>query len=306
MKSPLILWGTLIFLSSCIQEVNFDVPDDIIKAGVNCILVSDEEPRVTVYQTCSMHDSLEVKYITYAEVRLVRSDGFDYQFELSDDSTFYYSDDLAQQGHSYYLEVLVEDHVLTASTGIPGTADILKTEFNLGKYQDEYGEDLTHCEIEFEDVPGEDNYYQMFLLDTDHGPVDVINFWSFNHISDPLLVEESLLEYEPSCFIFSDKNSIDSKISIELLGFWGSNTGRPSETDLVVRTVSAELYEFLKSWIIHYYNQNNPNHIDVLEDLDPYRIFLQEQPVPLYSNIEGGVGIFGAYSESRKSFNYVE
>lgn len=80
MKSPLILWGTLIILS--------------------------------------LQDSLAVKYITHAEVRLVRSDGFEYHFELSDDSTFYYSDDLAQQGHYYSLEVRAGDRVFTSNTVI--------------------------------------------------------------------------------------------------------------------------------------------------------------------------------------------
>ena len=306
MKFQLLLCFSLLVISSYIQEVEFDLPTGIVKVGINCILVSNEAPELSVYQTCSMQDSLNMKYITDAEVRLVRSDGFQYQFKLSDDSTLYHSDVPAIQGLSYSIEVIVKDQIYTASTTIPSTIGPIEAQYDHGNYVDEYGEDLTHMTIEFEDIPGEDNFFQMFLLDPNSDPPSIYNFWSFNYISDPILVEESLLEYEPTSFIFSDKKSSNGLFDIELFGFFGLDNGKPPETDVVVRSVSEELFEFLKSWIIHSYNQNNPNHVNVLDDLDPYKIFFQEQPVPLYSNISGGVGIFAGYSESRKSFTYVE
>jgi hypothetical protein len=307
MKYQLLLCFSLLLISSCIQEVDFDIPTGIVQVGINCILVSNEAPELSVYQTCSMQESLNMKFITDAEVRLVRSDGIQYQFKLSDDSTLYLSDAPAIQGLMYSLEVIVKDQIYTANTTIPGTIGALQAEYDHGNYVDEYGEDLTHMTIAFEDIPGEDNFFQMFLMDSySSDPPSIINFWNFDHISDPILVEESLLEYEPTGFIFSDKKSSNGLLAIELFGFFGLDNGKPPETDIVVRSVSEELFEFLNSWIIHSYNQNNPNHVNVLDDLDPYRIFFQEQPVPLYSNISGGVGIFAGYSESRTSFTYVE
>ena len=307
MKFQLLFCFSLLAFPSCIQEVDFDIPTGIVKVGINCILVNNEVPEVVVYQTCSMLDSLDIKYITDAEVSLVRSDGFQYQFELSDDSTLYHSDSTVIQGLTYSLEALVNNQIYTASTTVPGPIDSLTAVYDHGNYTDEYGEALTHMIIGFEDIPEEDNYFQMFLMDSNNSdPLSIYNFWNFSHISDPILVEESLLEYEPTGFIFSDKQSSNGLIDIELFGFFGLENGKPPETDIVVRSVSAELFEFLKSWIIHSYNQNNSNHVNVIDDLDPYRIFLQGQPVPLYSNISGGVGIFAGYSECRKSFNYVE
>ncbi len=307
MKFQLLFCFTFIVISSCIQEVDFDVPASIVKVGINCILVNNEVLEVVVYLTCSIQDSLEINYITDAEVNLVRSDGFKYEFELSNDSAIYLSDVPALHNYSYSLEVNYNGQIYAASTTIPGAIDDLKAEYDHGKFFDEYGEDLTHMVIRIVDDPNEANYYQMFILDPSYtDPKWIYNFWTFHNISDPILIAESLLEYEPLGFIFSDTYSDDGRIQIELLGSLPLHNGMPSETEIIVRSISKEYFNFLRSWIIHYYNQNNPEHVNVIDDLDPYRIFFQEQPVPLYSNIKGGTGIFVGYNETRTTFKYVD
>lgn len=157
--------------------------------------------------------------------------------------------------------------------------------------------------IEFEGNPDQMNNYQMFILDGNNNTKkEPYNFWAFYNISDPVLLRESLIEYQPSSFIFSDHQKQDKHFTIELLGKRGHSSYEPWPADLILRSISEEYFTYLKSWYIHYYNQNNQNHVNVIDDLDPYRIYFQEQPTALYSNISGGVGIFAGYSEKRKSF----
>lgn len=277
------------------------------EVGVNCILIKNTRPIVEIFNTSPIGDSVPAKRIINADIKMERNDGLLYEFELSVDSTHYSSNTYVAQGHSYILEASYDGKTYTASTSIPKPVNNLLAEYDYGNYIDEYGEYLTHMEIRFEDAPEEDNFFQMLLyrgssLDGD----GIYNFWAFHNISDPILVAESLLEYEPLGFIFTDTHPQNNRIQIDLLGSLALHNSRPAETGIVIRSISEEYFNFLRSWIIHYYNQNNPEHVNVIDDLDPYRIFFQEQPVPLYSNIEGGTGIFAGYSETRKSFVYVD
>jgi hypothetical protein len=265
----------------------------------------DAEPVVKVFNTNSIYDRLNYVVLKDASVSITRGDGESYELTFDPLINAFISNTVALKGWNYELEVKVLDKVYTSNTSIPSAADIYAAIYTHGKQIDEYGEDLTHYEITLMDDPLEENYYQMFLLGAESYPY-IQGFGGYNNISDPVLVSESLLEFEPKYFLFSDASFESGKVTIELNGFFCLFNGKPCRTQLVVRSVSKEYYEFLRSWIVHSYKQNNGQHVNVIDDLDPYRIFFQGQPVELYSNIEHGVGVFGAYTESRKFFTYVE
>jgi hypothetical protein len=267
---------------------------------------SGNAPIVEVFNTNSIDDSLPYTTLKDASVFITRSDDESYELTFDPELNSFISSFIALKDWSYELEVKILDEVYTSNTSIPSGSEIYDAKYTHGRQKNEYGEDLTHYEITLLDDPSKENYYQLFLLLVNGSNPYIQNFYGYNNISDPVLVSESLLEYEPEFFLFTDANSEHGMIKIELDGFFCLKNDKPCRTQVIVRSVSKEYYEFLRTWIVHTYNQNNGEHVNVIDDLDPYRIFFQGQPVDLYSNIDHGVGIFGAYTEIRKLFTYVE
>jgi hypothetical protein len=290
-------------VSSCISELDFELPEHQKVLGINCILTHLEYAHLQVYYSKAVTDTAKQKNLFGAQVKITRNDGILYPFDLSEDSSCYISSIQILEGYSYSLEVNYEDKTYLAETSVPIGITSAVALHDYGKYYNEYEEGLTDLTIEFDDDKDQMNYYQLFLIDRGNSNnIYVRNFWSYYNISDPVLIEESLLDYNPSSFIFSDINTIDNRFKIELFGYFGHTSENPCPSDLILRSISPEYFEFLKSWFIHFYNQNNQRHVEVIDDLDPYSIFFQEQPTPLYSNIKGGTGIFAGYSEYRTNF----
>jgi len=299
----IIVSVVVLFITSCISDVEIDLPEYQDLLGVNCILAHSEYARLVVYHSLPATDSSQQENIFDAEVSVTRDDGVLYSFKLSEDSSFYISSTLIEEGYSYSLKIAYNNQILTSETSVPIGVKYASAKHDYGNYYNEYEDGLTDFEIEFDDDPDLTNYYQLFILEEEYEEqIRVRNFYSYYNISDPVIIAESLLEYEPSSFIFSDINSQDSAFHIKLMAEAGHSSYKPWPSDLVLRSISSEYFEFLKSWFIHYYNQNNQQHVDIFDDLDVYRIFFQDQPTPLYSNIEGGIGIFAGYSEYRRSF----
>ncbi len=304
MRNP-FLFSTvflILIIHSCIREVDIDIPLHESIIGVNCILAAGETMEVEVFKSVSISDTNSFIPIQDAQVYIFREDETIHIFHLATDSNKYVCDDFANANSKYRLEVEIQGNTLKAETNIPSQPEIARAEMDHGKYSDQYGEKLTHWMIEIVDDPTQENYYTMFFMD----PPSLVSLYQFQNISDPVLLTESMLEYEPPFFLFSDSKVQNGKISIDLLGFYGTENGIPVSLQLVVRSIPKDYFDFLKSWIVHSYNQNNGQHVDVIDDLDPYRIFFQSQPVDLYSNIIQGIGIFGAYSQAVKYFTYVE
>ncbi|MDF1573065.1 MAG: DUF4249 domain-containing protein [Bacteroidales bacterium] len=297
----------IIVCSSCIREVEYVFDDDISRTAITCVLENGTDPVVKVFNTNSINDSLDYVDLKDATVSITRGDGESYELTFDPVINAFISGTMALAGWNYELEVRISDVVYTAATSIPSKGEIYQASYTYGKHKDEYGMDLTHCEITLLDDSLKENYYQLFLINYENSPPAILNFYGYKNISNPVLVTEALLEYEPEFFLFSDANSEQGMIKIEFNNIsFSIFNGKPGKTQIVVRSVSKEYYKFLRSWIVHSYKQNNGQHVNVIDDLDPYRIFFQGQPVELYSNIENGVGVFGAYTESRKFFTYVE
>jgi len=286
-------------ITACISEIDIEQPVHQPILVVDCILTKYKRPEVVLYSSNQIMDTLSKEFVTDAIVRFIRNDGLIYEFELSDDSTYYYSKTWTAPGYSYQLEIEHRQTLITAKTSIPKTIKDIQTGYEIGKSINEYGESLTQFVIEVIDDPEEESFYQMFIVDQNNS---VCQSYTFDPVTDPILVAESLLEYYPPYFIFSDKYADNSIIHTELLGANFTKWRMENGTEVIVRSVSLEYFKFLRSWIVHYYNQNITEYVDEIEDLDPFRIFFQGQPNPLYSNINGGTGLFVGYNEHRESF----
>ena len=82
------------------------------------------------------------------------------------------------------------------------------------------------------------------------------------------------------------------------MGVQGKFTNQFVPTDAedrygILRTTSRAYYKYRKSWIRHSNNQQIGNQIEELLFMT-----LIGDPVPMYTNVEGGYGIFAAYNQT--------
>ena len=238
------------------------------------------------------------------------------------------------EGNEYLLTVNVEGkEEIRASTYIPSVVDV---NVNSKLSYDTNGFEDLEVEIEIIDDPGVSNYYVWELVEINEeafaqnneveegsegtpnprngGKVIIDGNTSeeepIDEIEDDISIEEIFSfsgeqdESSPytskdlnSYSFLSDDNAKDGKISNKLLidnSFLPSNIYKPSESEvsglddrvplfeLKVMAVSSDLYEYLKAYET-YRNSDNKNTS-------------LSNPIPIYSNIENGLGIFGGYS----------
>jgi hypothetical protein len=215
----------------------------------------------------------------------------------------YRSDQIAIPGNRYSVNIVTSGGVdLYAETVVPDSISILECEFTAGKVFDEFGEVVTESSITFFDDEKEDDFYLVYLGScSDSIKYNSAAYWQLN---DPVLVNEGILEYDPSYFIFSDDMIQGMRYTLQLkfrVGYsYNGQEYFPLETFCVFQRISVEYYHFMKSFLRHRHNQQ---FID-FSSFDPVQLLLKGQPAELYSNIENGKGIFASYSETLKKFEY--
>lgn len=131
--------------------------------------------------------------------------------------------------------------------------------------------------IEFVDKKGEENYYQLFLIDVDgNGGIEF-------EVIDPVYENNISGEFD---LLFDDKLIDGNTVSIRLT--LGNRFSRfPHEAVLI--SCSEEYYNYFAS-------RNLQQNLEK----DPFA-----QPVQVYSNIINGLGIFGGFSITRREIEYI-
>ncbi len=147
-----------------------------------------------------------------------------------------------------------------------------KFEENLGI--DEYGEREDGVEIIFDDPPGEENFYEVALLQLDTSGGDVYISREYASVNDPTAFET----FRGGSYLLDDK-TFDGK-TYELALLYCCIT--PNHY-IEFRTLSKELYLYTKS-LTQQYNA---------EDFGAF-----SEPVSINTNVENGLGIFGMRTQA--------
>ena len=143
-----------------------------------------------------------------------------------------------------------------------------------GQYQTTYGD----LEITFKDEKNTVNYYEIFMLR------DTRLIQTFN-VKSPVITMDT--ERDPvmlPSILFSDEKFKDTSLVMHVF------TDASKNPTVFLRNVSVHYYHYKKYLYQHLNNQN-------IERENIYDIF-KGDPFDLYSNVENGLGIFAAYSES--------
>jgi hypothetical protein len=286
--------------SSCIQEVPLDFPDTSQQTVVSSLINPNEQICLNISNLSLFSDTTDLEPPNILEISILQ-DGVlvDHPSELS--STIFTSI-FPKEESNYELIIRTDTDTLTAKTSIPAKVWLTKADYWFSDVPSENLGRLAEGSMAWTDPAESDNFYEIQILYWD---MRSLSYYQFDKIDDPVVQQECDLSYAPSSFVFSDKQFDGKTYTMHLKFGIGYSATRPSKAYVVFRSVSEEYYHFMKSWHKHVYLQSNfSGDEEGLELMDIYQLLFQGDPIPLFSNIEGGTGIFVGYSEEIREFNF--
>jgi hypothetical protein len=159
--------------------------------------------------------------------------------------------------------------------------------------------------LSFLDVLAASNFYEVYFGKNNIG-------FKIHDQTDPSLLMDSDLDLFPEIpsLIFSDVLFAEQEKQLIINGL-GSVFDFSDEFpflepeikpfNIVFHSVSKEYFDFRKRSNRHYFLQNTYSHYD-----DPIELLFKGNPIEMYSNVNGGLGVFAAYSGKILEVNYEE
>ena len=309
-KQKIVLFLLFFMLFSCTKIIEIDFPKQEPKLVVNSLFTNDSIFKINVSQTTNFNQS-SVKFIPDAEIILS---------EENNDivSQFEYTGNGIYKSINGYKPVLNKKYKIEinhpelgqikSSNKIPVSPNILLINKRDSVFTDEDGYYMSEADITIQDNPNEKNWYEFELTAYyyddysgipgygDSNQIDTVPHKRTLYITsnDIVLTNEGLTDYYPSYYPLSDTlfNGLTYTLKLQylppqdILGINDAeyNLAKNYKLTVTVRSVTEEYYKYRKKLIIHLENQSG----DVWDGMG--------NPVQMYSNIEGGYGIFAGYS----------
>jgi len=249
---------------------------------VNSILIAGSKMKVQVSLAGKL-DSVNLALIDYAEISAYTDGIFIEKLEYSGNG-IYTSSFTVEQNRTYRCEISIPGYnKINCTDSIPGTIAVSNIKHIDEAGKDEEGMTYPAIEFTFRNNPDEKRYFEVAL-----------RMIVFNHeriadlktITDPVILNEGL-----PIALFSNESIKDYTCTMRLNYFTGgahSFNGGPLETDLFplileVRSVSLNYYKYIKQKYLY--------------EKGRYPEFMAASATafPLYSNVQGGYGIFAGY-----------
>ena len=283
----------VVFFYSCTKEVNIEIPKIEKKAIIYGLIGNNEQIKIWYGKSYGILDYVENNEISNdsAEISLFVNDNFIEKLLFNEDN-YFSSDYLPKPNDNIDIIVTtVNDDTLTAHTLVPEPVIINYVLFEDSAFIDEEGISFSRISVSFNDNPNQENYYEMYFCarchtDTTEVFLNVYEYSSFN----PIILNEDILDYEPKTIVFSDIlfQGDTTEISVSFVRPCLYLYGQPSvcEFDLIIYclSISKEYYLYRKTLYKHLFSQQTNIWDGAIE------------PVQMYSNINGGYGVFAGYS----------
>jgi hypothetical protein len=299
----------ILFLSSCIKNIDYKLKNRISYPIINCILNPDS---VCSAYLCYSADVLVDSFlpITNAKVYIYKNDLlFD---SLIHQNGIYYRGHLYPDMDAHYsLKVIVDNKLYEAKTFVP-LNKILDSATNRPNAVFDAKQNGFVNKLEFYiNDPAERNYYELFygarrnFFAVDSVgfpiglPIPVVTFMPFTIQNeelyatlDPRIADQINLKLFPNSLLFSDNNFNNAQTSLFI------NGGIPYLSDTLVavlRNASKEYIDYRRSYIEYLYNSKlhyNGTYKTIGTFIFPI------EPTKMYSNMQGGaLGVFAGYSQ---------
>lgn len=298
-----------LLLAACNNEISMDEYRNDGGAGlltVNSLVTPDSVVQVMATHTYFFSDQHDERdYVRNLSIDVKRNSEPAVRMTYDATRHLYLSTLKVAPGDSIHLRTSYDDKEVTASDVVPRTVSIdtitVSREGPVSIYND--NDFVFTYHITFDDPACEDNYYFLQWDDVDHrtdvamGERDFTHEFVFqqlaNHVHSTLPGWEP---YSPYGLPFSDKG-IEGKthtlVVREIVQMYdGAPDWHRSEMKrrFKLYTISKPYYDYLVSTLI---NQTDDKGLEGgLIDLG------MAEPVKVYSNINGGVGILGCYTTS--------
>lgn len=311
-------------LTSCIKEIDGTIPNLPTKVVVNCLFNPDSMMIVHVSLTGKSTDS-QFPLVSNAELWLYENGALiQYTNSLSD--SYYSMNYYPKVGKTYSLKVKVPDFdTVFAQSSIPEncvihqlTCELLPEPPNVSYAQ--FGGQDSKVLFTFDDDASAENFYELSFLYTVHymdfeTEEDVYSTQeslgrATEYVQDLSILSDSDIDFYPSYLYFSDNlfNGTQKKLFLRRIGGKSKHYNYQTEESIeekipfsaYFKTVSSEYFKFRKSWTRHLYSQNGGMGAGVLD------FFMMGDPVTLYSNVQGGLGVFAGFNQQLYPATYVE
>ncbi len=273
-ESQLCMSGYVCEDSICVILTK-NLPRSYNFTGVNPYLITDTAAIIKVFENGSFFCYLEPK-------KYIIQGWADYPY----DKVYYVSHKKAKEGNTYSIEVTHNDYKrISAETVLPFKVPVISVDtFTFYKDVVLYQQIIdsftfigykkndttvlsTMFTINFQDPPVTKNYYMLEVIN---------NRVTYNY--DGFTLDDLIMEYEYPEYLFSDKFIQGKKYGIQFSVF----------SDYA-DSISFSLYSVNEDYYKYWTSVNKYN----LSKEDAYR-----EPIPLYSNIKDGIGIFAGYSDT--------
>jgi hypothetical protein len=287
--------SVLLFFSSCAGITSMDVPFEKPSLVVNSYFSEDEKWQVNLSQSHHILDVADPAYVNNASVQISGSDGsFFYLYYDSLENGNYINDSITPKANvTYTIEAFAPNYeAVSASDYAPSKADIINEKLDtiIPTLNNPADHKLTFT---INDNPNEENYYVFFMA--------IPYFYWGEEESDTFLhigfiSNDPIMEYEVK-YSYSDFLSTSQINYVERVFF----------SDELFNG-SSRIFEFYPEEYFSYYEVDNlffyilsVSKTYYLYEISAYKQIdtknnIMAEPVKVYNNIEGGMGIFAGYS----------
>jgi len=306
--STLLIASLLICLTACVKEISLQNGTDRQLPVMNGIFSVGGYP--SVFRLTYTANPLSEQINTPEDAQVFFSQDGELVAEVSPDADGYcvIPDLFAQTGSVLSaMAVFPEGDTLTATDSIPTRSFVYNDGiYGSAGFVDEHGDNVNRLSVRFTDPPNQKNYYELFVFSwndfstTDSFYVKVLRVYQANTI----LSNEGDQDFQPWTMYFSDELFDGETVNFEQYFTGATPTirmpGKPfgleeDGTYLLFRNVSKAYYQSQKSWTRHRYTQRVGEGIADVSDAileDFQRVIFAPEPTPMYSNVEGGLGVF--------------
>jgi hypothetical protein len=299
MRALLIIAFTIL-LNSCIREIPLEMPDSSFQLAVSSIIYPEKLISLHVSYVNLFAGSSDVKAPVILGISL-KEDGILVD-NLKGQGPEIYSSTYPKEGSTYELTVTTDHETVTSHTIIPSKVLISKADYRITGLISQEGDKIMELSVSWEDPPSQDDYYELQLLDSKKMPYW---YYAIEEIDDPILLQECDLDYRPGSFVFTDKKFSGETGTVNFRFPFSISSGH--DKYVLLRSISEEYYHFMKSWYKHLYLQNTSMNVETIrEDYNIFPLLFQGDPVPLYTNINQGLGVFAGFTGDLRKFKLVQ
>lgn len=297
----------ILSFSSCTKEINIKIKALPQKVIVNSLFCPDSIMLVHISLSNSMEKNLESS--STAELWLYENEIL-VAHSTSIINNYYSLFYTPIAGRNYRIEVLVPGfEKVFAESEIP--QNCLVENFTcklLPGFDEDWGQRNSEVLLTLKDDAASKNYYELNFFAYQGGNMAFYPL-AYRPISENMkdlsIRTDSDLDFSPNQFYFSDNlfNGLQKTLVMSHVGgqYTAGTQTFNTPFNSLLKTMSKEYYDFRKSWTKHVFNQNSDLHMN-----DPLTLVFLGDPIVMYSNVNGGLGVFAGYNQQITSVVYVE